>query len=355
MKKRLCAVFVAVATLLGCTASAAGNNNLFEQMNQIDWKVNIVMSDEKKIERYVEQKNLEQVLQQTLAPDEVEKLMEKYSRMIVLYQLNSEDINNIMELVEHGADLSKLIDIYTFLQDSNASTSYAEKMYEIGEKVNFYGRYWVEDAFNFCAGQQDNALEMHEIKGYLDLGLNMDDIRTANVVARKQGQSPGQLLDQIASGIPWGEVISQQYQQQDLAFISEETNGSTVLQCIRLSKQSALPPEQVYEDYKQDPQTTTKNIIMPKIEKVNDYLQQKGLNITDTPEYLENLKIKFNNVLTEKEIENLISQHYTEKEIERAIEINQKTEEISIEEILQMHDLFNCWYDEMSQGGEVHE
>lgn len=266
---------------------------------------------------------IELLQKQGIDDDKLQYTMEQFFEMTLLYPINKEDLIIIKQLVKDGADLTKVEDIYMFLQNSNASLEYLKDMYYYGEDVDFYGRYWIEDAFNYCSGQREYELSMEEVQKYIDDGMTIDDITTANILSRSEVKNIQELLLEKKSGRVWGEIIDEVYTDIDLSDIRTQDNGSVILECIRLSQISDMPINQVYDEYSQSPQKITNDIIIPQIIEAEKKVRELNLNISDSDYYLNQLKKEVGDVLSDNEIKNLIQQKYTKAEIKKAADVSE--------------------------------
>lgn len=275
-------------------------------------------------EESVEYSDLIELLhKQGIDDDKLQYTMEQFFEMTLLYPINEEDLTVIKQLVKDGADLTKIEDIYMFLQNSNASLEYLKDMYYYGEDVDFYGHYWLEDAFNYCSGQKEYELSMGEVQKYIDDGMSIDDIRTANIISRSEVKNIQELLAEKKSGKVWGEIIGEVYTDIDLSDIRTQDNGNAILECIRLSRISDMSINQVYDEYRQSPQKITNDIIVPQIIEAEKKVKELNLNVSESDVYVSQVKKEMGDVLSDNEIKNLIQQKYTKAEMKKAATISE--------------------------------
>lgn len=260
---------------------------------------------------------------QNIDDDKLQYTMEQFFEMTLLYPISEKEFITIKELVAGGADLSKISDIYMFLQSSSASLKYLKDMYYYGEDIDFYGRYWIEDAFNYCSGQKEYELSIEEVQKYINEGMSTDDIRIANIISRSEVKNIQELLEDKQSGKVWGEILDEVYPNMDLSDIKSKENGSTILECIRLSRISNEPIYKIYEEYTQSPQKITNDIVVPKIIEAEEKVKELNLNVTDSSTYFNQLKKEIGKSLSDSEIKDLIEQKYTKSEIKKAIAVSE--------------------------------
>lgn len=348
MKKWICMCAVAALGLIAAgivVFAASGSDFSLQLFNGRDLSVVTNTTDEQCLYNVIEKKDiLSGLRRQGLDADEIEYLMEDYAKIALLYPMTAKDVDTITDMVYDGKDMSKILDIYIFLQDSNADLKYLTPMYETAEKTDFYGKYWREDAFNSCAGQTENVLSLAEIKQYVESGSDIEDIKAADIVSRSEKKSAKEIIDELQQGNTWGQIIDAVY-DADISALSEEINPTTVLECLELSKFSNQEIGQIYSEYKEDPHNTFEKIVYPKVKRASEYIRESGLNVTDAQSYADDVSSAVNNVISDEEVRTLIQSRYTKKEIQKAAEISKNTE-ISAAEILEQYKENNRWYSE---------
>lgn len=193
MKKRICLCIMTVCCLIAICVSVFAEHagNFYSKLLEVSGSAIVTnTTDEQALYNVIEKKDILSGLRnQGLEADEIEYLMEDYAKITLLYPMTQKDVNTITDMVYDGKDMSKILDIYIFLQDSNADLKYLLPMYETAEKADFYGKYWREDAFNSCAGQTENVLSLAEIKQYVESGSDIEDIKAADIVSRSEKKS----------------------------------------------------------------------------------------------------------------------------------------------------------------------
>lgn len=323
LKKRI--AILSIICVLFCGGVVFGMNGVkhINEMKSQNTTSDKIINEEVN-EKSDEYTDLIELLQnQGMDDDKLQYTMEQFFEMTLLYPINDEELMTIKELVKDGADLSKIIDIYTFLQNSNASLKYIKDMYYYGKNIDFYGRYWIEDAFNYCSGQKEYELSMEEVQKYINEGMSIEDIRVANIISRSEVKNIRELLEEKQSGKIWGEIIAETYTDINVSAVKSTEDGGAILECIRLSKISDEPINEVYNDYSQSPQKTTNDIIVPKIIEAEKKVKELNLNVSESDTYFNELKNEVGDSLSEGEIKNLIQQKYTKSEIKQAITISE--------------------------------
>lgn len=316
---------ISVVCILFCGSIVFGMNGV-EHINELKQKNTMFDRGvkEEPHEDFAEYENLIKLLQsQGMDDDKLQYTLEQFFEMTLFYPINEADLTTIEKLVKDGADLSKIADIYVFLQSSNASLKYLKDMYYYGEKIDFYGRYWIEDAFNYCSGQKKYELSIDEVQKYIDEGMSIDDIRIANIASRTEVKNIRELLDEKQLGKNWGEVLEKVYPSMDLSDVRYEENGSAILTSIRLSKIADISVYKIYDDYINNPQKITNDVIVPKIIEAEQKVKDLNLNISDSDSYLNQLKKEVGDVLSDSEIKKFIQQKYTKAEIKKAINVSE--------------------------------
>lgn len=330
LKNRI--AILSIVCILFCGSIAFGMNVVMRNNNIQSQNANSdkIMSEEKNDE-YSEL--IELLQKQGMDEDELQYTMEQFVEMALLYPINEENLITIKELVKNGADLSKIEDIYIFLQNSNASLKYIEDMYYYGERISFYGRYWLEDAFNYCSGQKEYELSMEEVQKYIDEGISADDIRVANIASRRGVKNIQELLTEKQSGKVWGEILDEVYADMNLFNLKSNENGNDILECIRLSRISEKPVYEIYDAYIQSPKEITDDIVVPKMIEAEEKVRELNLNVSDSVEYFNQLKEEVGDVLSDSELDNLIQQKFSKDEIKKAVNVS-KIDGRNIESIL---------------------
>ncbi len=283
---------------------------------------------------------IELLKKQGLDADELQYTIEHFFETTLIYPINEEELVTIKDLVNNGADLLKVLDIYMFLQNSNASLKYIKDMYYYGEDVEFYGRYWIEDAFNDCSGQKEYELSMEDVQKYIDNGMSTDDIRIANTISRSEVKNIQELLEEKQSGKVWGEIINEVYSEMNLSDMQYKEDGNAILASIRLSRISDEPINKIYDNYNQSPQKLTNDIIVPKIIEAENKVKELKLNVSDSIEYFNQLKADIGDSLSDDAIKDLIKQKYTKAEIKKA-KIVSELNGIKIESVLEENKEIN--------------
>lgn len=287
--------------------------------------------------------------------DKIQILMEQYYKIAAIYPISNSTMTEIVELVDEGADILKLLDIYVFLSDSNASLSYMSDMYYAGEATNFYGSYWIEDAFNCVADQENNILSINEINTLTDQGVSIEDVKTADILSRSEKMSTKEILIQRQEGMTWGNIIKNIYENLNLSGLENVESSTDILECIRLSKFTGETVNNVYNDYVNDKYDAINKRIIPKIKSAEDIIKSEGLNVMDTNEYLNQIALKVNNSISEENIKDLIEERYTEDEILKAIDICSTNKDMDINDILSIYRNENYWYGESKEGEVTNE
>lgn len=342
MKPKKKIIILSIICIFLCGSVAFGMNNIKHIYEEKSKNINSDNSAGEMInvELLKDSNLIELSKKQGMDADKLQYTMEQFFEIVLMYPINDAELTVIEEMVDGGADLSKIMDIYTFLQSSNASLQYIKDMYYYGENVDFYGRYWIEDAFNYCSGQKEYELSMEDVQKYIDNGLSADDIRIANVVSRSEVKNIQELLEEKQSGKIWGEIINEIYSDIDLSEMQYEENGNTILECIRLSEIADEPIQKMYDNYKEHPQKITNEVVVPKIIEAENIVRELNLNVSDSDTYFNQLKQEIGDTLSDYEIKNLIEQKYTEDEIKKAAVISE-IDGIDIESILEDNKVMN--------------
>lgn len=163
-----------------------------------------------------------------------------YAAQLMKYNASAEEQELLHQLILNGADAKRITQIYIFLQDTCYGVELVEPMYAAG--VELEGDYWVEDAFNIVTENRHGVLSPEDVRTYLDQGITVNDIQTANVLCRKGVYTIQEILQQVQDGTSWEHIFSE-IRGQDihsqtalLGIFQEEVDPTAALRATRLSE-----------------------------------------------------------------------------------------------------------------------
>ena len=277
------------------------------------------------LDKAFENRDMEELLRKKgLYEDEIRKNMTSYLECIVDYNISS-DVNKILlDGVEEGKDLDKLIKIYQFLFMANKDYTIIDDMYNIGEMTNFKNKYWVEDAYNQAADNPGGVLNKEEITEYLNKDLTHGDIAIANTLCFKGVKKIDEILDERVNKIEWIDIIASIYPEINIdKNVFCEVEPYEILDYIRTTLAHS---ENINEMYNKKEMKLTE-IAQKQLEKRNEILNNKITDenvrfvLDDTMKtYAENKLPRLNT----EQIETLMKDGYLIREIERGIKISEE-------------------------------
>ena len=144
-----------------------------------------------------------------------------YKLLKKLYRPSAEALATIDALLEKGADVAKVIEIYEFWLTTSENASIIAEIYDRSNTIQDI--YWVEDLFNEVTNNRHGVLDRDGINQYLAQGLTTEDIKIANVLCRKGAATITEILDRRAAGESWPALIAEIIDGQagEDAYISE--------------------------------------------------------------------------------------------------------------------------------------
>lgn len=285
--------------------------------------------------------------EQNYDPDEIERAVDRYSNMVVINNPNDKETSLFLEMVSGGKDIVKLLDICDFLCDSPEKFDLLKPMYEYGEEVDFEGRYWLEDAYNYSTDKKQGVLTGGEISTYLNKGLTTDDIRLANILSRKGEMTITEILDEKTTK-EWADIYSKLYSDEmsiDTTLFKDEKDGYKIYTVINMAKISNEDVNAIYSRAKENYDSEIASVLQIKETKKQEFKINNAIEykISDAEEKQLNDRLE-NLGLPEDEL-NAVANIFTVKEIEKAAQISEATG-YSVVDILNSYELENTWIDE---------
>ena len=139
-------------------------------------------------------------------PEVINDLIFDYAYIVQIYSKSDEELNYIDSLVYNGAQISDIIEIYEFWLTTNEDISIIEQIYNLKGEIT--ENFWIEEAYNQITENKHGVLNSADINDYINKGLKITDIRTANELCRKGVLTIQEILDRLVNGNTWDEIIS---------------------------------------------------------------------------------------------------------------------------------------------------
>lgn len=326
MKKKI--IMIAICLVLGLSGifyAFAANNTLQEEQLQSQQIEAIETQTEAKLENVLAQRDMETILRNNgLYEDEVRKNMTKYLETIALYQVPQEHINLFLDRAEQGQDLDKLLDIYRFLFTYHQDYSLMDTMYQDGKKTNYKNGHWLEEAFNEATNYQGGVLNEAEIQAYLDQGLTLNDVHTANIFCFKGVKPIKAILDERLSGKSWYEIAVTVYPEANLeAGKFKNEDGLTIFEHIKTGLLNRESPNVSYDKNGEENKISTFSMqkISAKTVSANVVAKQKDVKFVLNDSMMELAKQKLPSLTDEEIRTNIEEKGYLIREMERGLVI----------------------------------
>lgn len=144
-----------------------------------------------------------------------------YSVFLAENEFSSDEIALLNELVEEGYSTRLIQEIYNFWKTTDENFSMIRDLCELSDE--FYGLYWVENAFNKLTNNSHGVLNRAEIEAYYEKGLTHDDIYTANILSRREGQTIQGILEDMLMGKSTFEIMREVGALQEYGTKIDET------------------------------------------------------------------------------------------------------------------------------------
>ncbi|MBR2476871.1 MAG: hypothetical protein IKB50_01915 [Clostridia bacterium] len=148
-----------------------------------------------------------------------------YSVFLAENEFSSDEIALLSELVEEGYSTRLIQEVYNFWKTTDEDFSMIRDLCELSDE--FYGLYWVENAFNKLTNNSHGVLNRAEIEAYYEKGLTHDDIYTANILSRREGQTIQGILEDMLMGKSTSEIMREIGVLQESGTEIDETINNT--------------------------------------------------------------------------------------------------------------------------------
>ncbi len=271
-----------------------------------------------------------------------------YKKLKKLYRPSQEEMDYLDDLIESGADVSAIAEIYRFWLSTSEDISIIGQIYSMSnlEKEG----YWVEELFNQITENRHGILDETGVNSYYSKGLAASDINIANVLSRKGVMTIHEVLDRRAAGDDWNSLIEligiQREQPEHRKYMGEIKTDSEFMNYLNFVY--TVPAEAIAQyvemlSVESEESITSEDIIFlneNRVRKeVNTELLADGVFVRDEREESQesNKAVKERireNGVADEQTEAFLDEGYTLLEILNASEV-QKSEAVPAAEILQ--------------------
>lgn len=262
-------------------------------------------------------------------PSNINDLIFDYAYIVQIYKPTENEMNYIDELIYSGADIADVIDIYHFWLTTNEDIKIIGQIYSLKDSIS--SDFWIEEAFNQITQNQHGVLNSSEVSHYLEQGLQMSDIETANELSRKGVYAISEILDMRAENITWDIILaSVENNGVNNVFLSSVDDGNIILAAEDMAQKTNLDASKFIINNKAVENITEKEneINTETNEKVSETLNKLNVLIdliSDVPENSELMsELKqtiINNGISENDLQSLIDEGYMLIDILNASEV----------------------------------
>ncbi len=321
MRKKVGAVIV-LFLLLAAGGVYALKSEISESLT-ISWeKINAETNTERMVGQLVQaarQPDFVSLLEkQGMYPDEVAALMEKLLRFSTMYQFSSKDMFQLYQWVRNGYDLDKLLDVYDFAQDTDCQRdwAYAKAIYDEAQTIKIHGKNWIEGAFNSLTENRGGVLNEGDITAYMNAGITLEEIHSANIMSRKGTKTIQEILDEKISGKAWNEIAQEVYQKEGVTAECFHASASVqeIYADIVMADVTGIDIRELAEKAQQAQQR-----LYAKNEIIKRTMEKLKLSEKDSEEVLSFAKSKLENV-SKQDIKELIDSGFSIRELEENLE-----------------------------------
>lgn len=139
--------------------------------------------------------------------------IESYINFNLTHSLNSDESNQIIELIKDGTPMGTIWDIYEFYLTTNEDFSIIARIASYEER--YWGKYWIENAYNDITANKHGVIEREQTASYLER-FNTNEILYANVLSRKGIYTIDEILDEHYDGTSWNDITHEIYSRIQL-------------------------------------------------------------------------------------------------------------------------------------------
>jgi len=270
----------------------------------------------------------------------------KYTEFVIENDISEEHLEYLNKLFEKGNSIIMLKNIYEFWLTTNEDISIIGEICNL--KNEFWGKNWIENAFNKITNDKCGVITNEEqLHDYLDKGISLEEIETANILCRKGVKTIFEILDMRVKGETWEDIISivdNNLPEKDTALYKKVSSADV---SMNINDKNIL--NEISE--------------LSSIEKLNlNKLLKKGITIDEIAENKEgnlsealaqyNEKMYLQRIETAKEYLKDMGLDFSQEEINKARKEEIKNIEIAIKNGFS-EDVIQCFYERGYNSCEV--
>ncbi len=193
-----------------------------------------------------------------------------------------EQIKIINKILEKGTTIQTLNQVYNFWLTTDEPFSMVEDICACEDR--FFSEFWYEDAFNHLTENVHGELTGEDVRAYIEEGITEDDILTANVLSRKEGQNINKILDRVKDGEKIEDIICEIYNVKNLP--EEKTNFKKVSKLSQLKKYSFSKNILNSDNINTHIETLRQSLGTVILDKIYDETQRLNITVPETSEDL---------------------------------------------------------------------
>lgn len=335
------AVICLVCSMLAGTAVLSANV-IGEQIEKNEVRNAVEMSAESSrnvLESNMNADSLTELLRaQGLEDDEVQKMLDAYATLIVLYNPSEDEKAHMLEMARDGKNLQMICDIYAFLTDTVEGFSLMDTMYALGDAMHFSDSYWLESTYNYATENRHGTLSLKEIEEYIAKGITVEEISAASVLSRGGNGTITQILDERAEGKVWTDIFNGYYQIETLDFSSAQSgeSASDLLDGVQTARISGLKAAVCVKN-----KESVFEIQNKKMLEARSFAQKAGAGLLKKEELTQKIYDAVSDTgVGAEEIRTLQDNGFTSSEIKNAAETARESGE-DLTEVLNAESLFD--------------
>lgn len=122
----------------------------------------------------------------------------EYTDFICTYDFTEDELKVINRILNSGTTIQSLVQVYEFWLTTDEEFSIIEEICALED--DFFSEYWYENAFNLITDYSHGVLNAEDVQNYLAQGITEDEIMSANILSRKDGQNIEDILSKLIGG-----------------------------------------------------------------------------------------------------------------------------------------------------------
>ena len=169
--------------------------------------------------------------------------IESYIYFMTKNKLTDSEIQTVNRIIDKGTTVATISSAYDFYLTTSEDFSIIEDICALED--SYFGKYWIEDAYNAVTKSRHGVLNREDINRYLDSGLTYEDIRYANILCRGGEMTISEILDAKKDGASWQDITPTAVSVQSADNIKADIAVETVNAVS--ADENAVSPMTAYE------------------------------------------------------------------------------------------------------------